>query len=149
MVDDQAVVRAGVARLLGPPDGFEVVAQGADGAELLKRIDELASSDSALDLVVMDVRMAGLDGIENRIHPGEAATKDLYHLPPEEDAKIPTVCSSLDQALESLDRDREFLTRGGVFTNDMIDAYIALKMEEVQRIRMTTHPAEFDMYYSC
>ena len=93
--------------------------------------------------------MAGLDGVQNKIHPGDPADKNLYDLPPEEDAMIPTVCSSLDQALESLDRDREFLTRGGVFTNDMIDAYIALKMEEVQRIRMTTHPAEFDMYYSC
>jgi glutamine synthetase len=62
--------------------------------------------------------------------------------------KIPTVCSSLDQALEYLDKDREFLTRGGVFSNEMIDAYIALKMEEVQRFRMTTHPIEYDMYYS-
>ncbi len=93
--------------------------------------------------------MAGLDGVQNKIHPGDPADKNLYDLPPEEDAKIPTVCASLDQALECLDRDREFLTRGGVFTNDMIDAYIALKMEEVQRIRMTAHPAEFDMYYSC
>ncbi len=92
--------------------------------------------------------MAGLDGIQNKIHPGEAADKNLYDLPPEEDAKIPTVCSSLDQALEYLDKDREFLTRGGVFTNDMIDAYIALKEEEVTRFRMTTHPVEFDMYYS-
>jgi glutamine synthetase len=92
--------------------------------------------------------MAGLDGVQNKIHPGEAATKDLYHLPPEEDAKIPTVCSSLDQALECLDKDREFLTRGGVFSDTMIDAYIELKMQEVQRFRMTTHPIEFDMYYS-
>jgi glutamine synthetase type I len=92
--------------------------------------------------------MAGLDGVQNKIHPGEAATKDLYHLPPEEDAKIPTVCHSLDQALEALDKDREFLTRGGVFSNAMIDAYIELKMQEVQRFRMTTHPVEFDMYYS-
>jgi hypothetical protein len=61
--------------------------------------------------------MAGLDGVENKIHPGEAATKDLYHLPPEEDAKIPTVCHSLDQALEYLDKDRAFLTKGGVFTD--------------------------------
>jgi glutamine synthetase len=92
--------------------------------------------------------MAGLDGVQNKIHPGEAADKNLYDLPPEEDAKIPTVCSSLDQALEYLDKDREFLTRGGVFGNDLIDAYIALKMEEVTRFRMTTHPVEFDMYYS-
>jgi glutamine synthetase len=91
--------------------------------------------------------MAGLDGVQNKIHPGEAADKNLYDLPPEEDAKIPTVCSSLDMALDYLDKDREFLTRGGVFSNDMIDAYIALKMEEVTRFRMTTHPVEFDMYY--
>ena len=92
--------------------------------------------------------MAGLDGVQNKIHPGEAASKDLYHLPPEEDAQIPTVCSSLDQALEYLDKDREFLTRGGVFSDTMIDAYIDLKMQEVTRFRMTTHPIEFDMYYS-
>jgi glutamine synthetase len=92
--------------------------------------------------------MAGLDGVENKIHPGEAATKDLYHLPPEEDAKIPTVCSSLDQALEYLDKDRAFLTKGGVFTDAYLDAYIELKMQEVTRFRMTTHPVEFDMYYS-
>ena len=92
--------------------------------------------------------MAGLDGVENKIHPGEAATKDLYHLPPEEDAKIPTVCHSLDQALEHLDEDRAFLTKGGVFTDTYLDAYIELKMQEVTRFRMTTHPIEFDMYYT-
>ena len=93
--------------------------------------------------------MAGLDGVQNKIHPGEPATKDLYHLPPEEDAQIPTVCASLEEALAHLDKDREFLTRGGVFSNDWIDAYIALKMEEVTKLRMTPHPAEFGMYYSC
>jgi glutamine synthetase type I len=92
--------------------------------------------------------MAGLDGVQNKIHPGDPSDKNLYDLSPEEDAKIPTVCSSLDQALEHLDKDREFLTRGGVFSNDMIDAYIELKMQEVTRFRMTTHPVEFDMYYS-
>ena len=92
--------------------------------------------------------MAGLDGIENKIHPGEAATKDLYHLPPEEDALVPTVCHSLDQALEYLDKDRAFLTKGGVFTDSMIDAYIELKMQEVTRFRQATHPVEYDMYYS-
>ncbi len=92
--------------------------------------------------------MAGLDGVQNKIHPGDPADKNLYDLPPEEDAKIPTVCSSLDQALDYLDKDREFLTRGGVFSNDFIDAYIDLKMEEVTRFRMTTHPVEYDMYYS-
>ncbi|MCL2021308.1 MAG: type I glutamate--ammonia ligase [Betaproteobacteria bacterium] len=92
--------------------------------------------------------MAGLDGIQNKIHPGDPADKNLYDLPPEEDAKIMTVCSSLEQALEYLDKDRDFMTRGGVFSNDWIDAYIALKMEEVTRFRMTTHPVEFEMYYS-
>ena len=92
--------------------------------------------------------MAGLDGVMNKIHPGEPASKNLYDLPPEEDKAIPTVCSSLDQALDELDKDREFLTRGGVFTDSMIDAFINLKMEEVTRFRMTTHPVDFDMYYS-
>ncbi len=92
--------------------------------------------------------MAGLDGVQNKIHPGEAADKNLYDLPPEEDAAIPTVCASLEEALAALDKDREFLTRGGVFSNDFIDAYIELKMGEVNRTRMTTHPVEFDMYYS-
>jgi glutamine synthetase len=92
--------------------------------------------------------MAGLDGIQNKIHPGEAMDKDLYDLPPEEDKKIPKVCHALDMALEHLDKDRKFLTAGGVFTNDVLDAYIELKMQEVTRLRMTTHPVEFDMYYS-
>ncbi|MCU7959104.1 MAG: glutamate--ammonia ligase [gamma proteobacterium symbiont of Bathyaustriella thionipta] len=92
--------------------------------------------------------MAGLDGILNKIHPGDAMDKDLYDLPAEEAAAIPTVCSSFEQALESVDKDREFLTAGGVFTNDMIDGFISLKMEEITRLNMTTHPVEFDMYYS-
>jgi glutamine synthetase len=92
--------------------------------------------------------MAGLDGVQNKIHPGEAADKNLYDLPPEEDAKIPTVCASLEEALDALKKDHEFLTRGGVFTESMLDAYINLKMEDVTRFRMTTHPIEFDMYYS-
>lgn len=92
--------------------------------------------------------MAGLDGIQNQIHPGDAMDKDLYDLPPEEEAEIPTVAFSLDQALDCLDKDREFLRAGGVFTDDVIDAYIKLKMEDVTRLRMTTHPVEFDMYYS-
>ncbi len=93
--------------------------------------------------------MAGLDGIKNKIHPGEAMDKDLYDLPPEEDKLIPKVCHSLDMALEALDKDREFLLAGGVFSNDMIDAYIELKTQEVTRFRMTTHPVEYEMYYSC
>jgi glutamine synthetase len=92
--------------------------------------------------------MAGLDGIINKIDPGEPFEKDLYDLSPEEEADIPTVCSSLDQALEALDADREFLKVGEVFSDDAIDGYIALKMDEVTRFRMTTHPVEFDMYYS-
>ncbi|MEI8162472.1 MAG: type I glutamate--ammonia ligase [Betaproteobacteria bacterium] len=92
--------------------------------------------------------MAGLDGIQNKIHPGDPADKNLYDLPPEEDAKIPTVCSSLEQALEYLDKGRDFLLRGGVFSNEMIDAYIELRNEEVTRFRMTTHPLEYEMYYS-
>ena len=93
--------------------------------------------------------MAGLDGIQNKIHPGDAADKNLYDLPPEEEAKIPTVCASLEEALAALDGDRDFLTRGGVFSNDWIDAFIELKMSEVNRVRMTTHPVEYDLYYSC
>ncbi len=93
--------------------------------------------------------MAGLDGIQNKIHPGDPSDKDLYDLPPEEGKAIPTVASSLTMALEALDADREFLTRGGVFSDDMIDAFIALKSGEVQRLDMTTHPVEFAMYYSC
>jgi len=92
--------------------------------------------------------MAGLDGIKNKIDPGEAMDKDLYDLPAEEAKNIKTVCSSLEMALEALDADREFLTAGDVFTNDMIDGYIALKQEEVLQLNMTTHPVEFEMYYS-
>jgi glutamine synthetase len=92
--------------------------------------------------------MAGLDGIQNKIDPGEAASKDLYDLPPEEEAQIPQVCGTLEEALASLDADRDFLKAGGVFDDDLIDGYIALKSEEVVRLNMTTHPVEFDMYYS-
>jgi glutamine synthetase len=92
--------------------------------------------------------LAGLDGIQNKIHPGDAMDKDLYDLEPEEAKAIPTVCHSLDMALDALDADRDFLLAGGVFTNDLIDGYIKLKMDEVTRLRMTTHPVEFDMYYS-
>lgn len=92
--------------------------------------------------------MAGLDGIQNKIHPGDAMDKDLYDLPPEEEKQIPQVAFSFDEALAALNDDREFLTRGGVFTDDAIDGYIELKNEEVLRLRMSTHPVEFDMYYS-
>ena len=93
--------------------------------------------------------MAGLDGILNKIHPGEAMDKNLYDLPPAELKQIPTVCGSLREALESLDKDRDFLKKGGVFTDDQIDSFIELKMEEVIRYEHTPHPVEFDMYYSC
>ena len=93
--------------------------------------------------------MAGLDGIQNKTHPGPAADKNLYDLPPEEEAKIPTVAHSLEMALDALKVDHEFLLKGGVFTKEMIDAYIELKMEEVRRLNTTTHPVEMEMYYSC
>ena len=94
------------------------------------------------------ILMAGLDGIQKKMHPGDAGDKDLYDLPPEEEAKIPQVAFSFDEALKALNEDRDFLTAGGVFDNDGIDAYIALKSEEVQRYRCAVHPCEFDMYYS-
>ncbi len=93
--------------------------------------------------------MAGLDGIQNKMHPGEAADKNLYDLPPEEEAQIPTVAESLDVALQALRDDHEFLLKGDVFTKDMLEAFIDLKEEEVQRLNVTVHPVEFDMYYSC
>ena len=92
--------------------------------------------------------MAGLDGIINKIHPGDAMDKDLYDLPPEEEKELKLVAFSLDEALGALDEDREFLKAGDVFSDDLIDAYIDLKLENVTRLRMTTHPVEFDMYYS-
>ncbi|HEX5277411.1 MAG TPA: glutamine synthetase, partial [Fluviicoccus sp.] len=93
--------------------------------------------------------MAGLDGIQNKIHPGEAADKNLYDLPPEEDAKVPTVAESLEVALAALKADHEFLLKGGVFTKEMLDAYIELKTEEARLVSTQVHPIEFDLYYSC
>ena len=92
--------------------------------------------------------MAGLDGIENKLHPGDAMDKNLYDLPPEELTDVPTVCGSLRQALDSLDTGRDFLKKGDVFNDDQIDAYLELKWEEVYRFEITTHPVEFEMYYS-
>jgi glutamine synthetase len=92
--------------------------------------------------------MAGLDGIQNKIDPGDPVDKNLYDLPPRELKKIPTVCGSLREALTNLDKDRAFLKAGDVFNDDMIDAYIELKMEEIIRFEQTPHPVEFDMYYS-
>ncbi len=93
--------------------------------------------------------LAGLDGIKNRIHPGAPIDKDLYSLSTEEEKKIPTVCAALHLALDELEKDHAFLVDTGVFSWDMIEGYIELKMEEVTRLRSATHPAEFDMYYSC
>jgi len=92
--------------------------------------------------------MAGIDGIQNKIHPGSPMDKNLYDLPPEIAAKVPKVCHSLEQALEELEKDQEFLTRGGVFSKDMLAAYMALKEEELTAFRMQTHPIEFQLYYS-
>ena len=92
--------------------------------------------------------MAGLDGIENKIHPGDPMDKNLYDLPPEELKDVPTVCHSLREAIGALNADRDFLKKGDVFTDDQIDGYIALKWEEVYRFEHTPHPVEFAMYYS-
>ncbi|MEM6625654.1 MAG: type I glutamate--ammonia ligase [Pseudomonadota bacterium] len=100
-------------------------------------------------LTFTSLLMAGLDGITNKIHPGDAMDKDLYALPPEEAANIPQVCGSLREALESLDADRDFLKAGSVMDDDQIDAYIELKMEEVMNFELHPHPVEFDMYYKC
>ena len=99
-------------------------------------------------LIFAALMMAGLDGIRNQIDPGGPSDKDLYDLPPEEEKLIPTVCASLDQALEALDGDREFLKAGGVFSDDFIDAYIQMKMKEVTSFRAATHPLEYQMYYA-
>jgi glutamine synthetase len=118
---------------------------GANGKRLEARFpDAMANPYLAFTAMLM----AGLDGIQNKIHPGEPMDKDLYDLPPEELKDIPTVCGSLREALENLDKDRAFLKKGDVFTDDQIDSYIELKMEEVYRVEHTTHPMEFAMYYS-
>ena len=111
---------------------------------------ELRFPDSMANpyLAFAAMMMAGLDGIQNRIHPGEPMDKDLYDLPPEEEKELDHVAFSLEEALIALDKDRTFLKNGGVFTDDLIDAYIDLKMQNVTRLRMAPHPVEFDMYYS-
>ncbi|MCV2880925.1 type I glutamate--ammonia ligase [Actibacterium sp. XHP0104] len=93
--------------------------------------------------------MAGLDGIKNKIDPGEAMDKNLYDLPPEELAGIPTVCGSLREALDELEKDHEFLLAGDVFTKSQIQGYANLKWEEVYAYEHTPHPIEYQMYYSC
>jgi glutamine synthetase len=111
---------------------------------------ELRFPDSMANpyLAFSAMMLAGLDGIQNKIHPGDAMDKDLYDLPPEEEKNLKLVAFSLEEALAELDHDRDFLKAGGVFSDDLIDAYIDLKNENVTRLRMTTHPVEFDMYYS-
>ncbi|HDR0706714.1 TPA: glutamine synthetase, partial [Pasteurella multocida] len=89
-----------------------------------------------------------LDGIINKIHPGDAMDKNLYDLPPEELQNIPAVASSLEEALNALEQDYEFLTKGNVFTQAFIDAFITIKRKEVERLNMTPHPVEFEMYYA-
>jgi glutamine synthetase len=106
--------------------------------------DALANSYLAFSAMLM----AGLDGIENKIHPGDPIDKDLYDLPPEELSGVPTVCASLRQAIESLDADRDFLKKGDVFTDHLIDGYIELKEEESLAFEESPHPIEFQMYYS-
>ena len=100
-------------------------------------------------LTFVALLMAGIDGIENKIDPGPAMDKNLYDLPPREQKKVPEVCGSLREALENLDRDRAFLKKGGVMSDDFIDSYIELKMEEVMRLTLHPHPVEFAMYYNC
>ena len=114
-----------------------------------KRI-EFRSPDATANpyLAFAAMMMAGLDGIENKIHPGDPMDKDLYALPPDELKAIPTVGGSLREALESLDADRSFLTKGGVFTDSMIDGFLELKWGEVLSFETTPHPLEFQMYYS-
>jgi glutamine synthetase len=92
--------------------------------------------------------MAGIDGIENKIHPGDPIDKNLYDLPPEELKDVPTVCASLREAMAALDADRDFLKRGDVFSDDQIDGYMELKWEEIYRFEHTPHPVEYEMYYS-
>ncbi|CUH31710.1 Glutamine synthetase [Jannaschia seosinensis] len=93
--------------------------------------------------------MAGLDGIKNKIHPGDPSDKDLYDLPPEELASIPTVCASLREALDELEKDHEFLLAGDVFTRSQLEGYMAIKWDEVYKYEHTPHPIEYQLYYSC
>ncbi|MCH8257244.1 MAG: glutamine synthetase, partial [Proteobacteria bacterium] len=111
---------------------------------------EVRFGDTAANpyLMFASMLMAGLDGIKNKIEPVGPLDKDLYDLPAEETKDLPTVCSSLEQALDALDADREFLNQGDVFSDSMIDGYIDLKREEVELLNATTHPVEFQMYYS-
>jgi glutamine synthetase len=123
------------------------VTQGGD--EAARRI-EVRFPDAMANpyLAFSAMLMAGIDGIINKIDPGKATDKNLYELSKEELSKIPSVCSSLEEALHNLDKDREFLKRGNVFTDEWIDSFISLKQQEVDKYRMTSHPIEYEMYYS-
>ncbi|QRN40678.1 MAG: type I glutamate--ammonia ligase [Neisseriaceae bacterium] len=106
--------------------------------------DPMANSYLAFSALLM----AGIDGIKNKIHPGDAVDKNLYDLPPEEATLVPTVAQSLEEALDSLSNDHEFLLKGGVFSKDWVESYLELKLQEARKISIATHPLEFDMYYS-
>ena len=160
---DLLACRCPVARLVLLEIRAQVVLAEFDGGRLVDagRSDEVVISEPFADAhgfqpgdklhSQFESALADREGARPEtlvIHPGDAADKDLYDLPAEEALAIPTVCHSLDMALEALDADRDFLTAGDVFTNDLIDGYIDLKMEEVTQLRMTTHPVEFDLYFS-
>ena len=125
------------------------IRQGEGDSPKAKRIEFRVPDPSANPYLAFSAMlMAGIDGIQNKIHPGEAMDKNLYDLPPAELAQVPTVCGSLREALDSLEADHDFLLQGGVFTKDQIDAYIELKWPEVLRWETTPSAVEFDMYYS-
>ena len=121
------------------------IALNKDGARCEVRFPDGAGNPY---LTFSAMLMAGLDGIKNKIDPGKPLDEDLYALPENKVKNIPTVCGSLREAMESLDRDRGFLKQGGVFSDDQIDAFIALKFEEIYKLEHTPHPMEFEMYYS-
>ena len=122
----------------------EALCSRTDGAVAVRFPDPLGNPY----LTFVALLMAGLDGIENKIHPGEPLDKNLYDLPPREQKRVPEVCGSLREALDNLNKDRAFLTKGGVMDDDFIDSYIELKMEEVMRLQLHPHPVEFDMYFA-
>ena len=120
-------------------------AEGEKAKRLEVRFPDAASNPY---LAFSAMLMAGIDGIKNKIHPGAAVDFDLYEASEEQLKDLDTVATSLESALDSLEQDKAFLTEGGVFTDDQIDGYIELKREEVSRLNNTTHPVEYDMYYS-
>ena len=99
-------------------------------------------------IVFAAMLMAGLDGVQNKIHPGDPVDKNLYDLPPEEAAEVPSVASSLEEAIDALKKDHDFLLKGDVFSEDWVEAYVTLKETEARRVSMAPHPMEFELYYS-